>query len=308
MGNCFGSDASQEGASSEMGKTQSKSSQGSLFSRSSKKRSEDNGFPSDIFSDDLTPERAKKIKVDPAQIEFGFKRAFHEEYEVTKLLGKGAFASAYQVTPRENSRFFGRYDLAVKVISKTSLKTVQDVRWLKQEIDIMRLVGGSINMVHVYECYESKNHVYILMELCSGKTSPSLTPPLTPPRLFFSVPNRLTLIFARARAGGNLFEKISKGDPYTEKMAAVLMGDILRVAEQCHSRGIIHRDIKPENFLFGNKLMGAPLKMTDFGLADYCKPSTKLTEIRCVTHSLANREEEEEEQEEGDGPGCPVLA
>ena len=69
-------------------------------------------------------------------------------------------------------------------------------------------------MVHVYDCYESKNHVYILMELCSG---------------------------------GNLFEKISKGDPYTEKMAAVLMGDILRVAEQCHSRGIIHRWAKKKH-------------------------------------------------------------
>ena len=264
MGNCFGAESTSVEA--EMGKAQSKSSGGgSTFvsglrsrTKSGKKESssESTGFPSDIFSENLSNDRAKKIKIDPSQIDFGFQRQFHDEYEVTKLLGKGAFASAYQVSPRETSRFYGRYDLAVKVISKTSLKTVQvrediemggpcalvffhrlihtltvpafsapssvcscwcccclffffqDVRGLKQEIDIMKLVGGSINMVHVYDCYESKNHVYILMELCSG---------------------------------GNLFEKISKGDPYTEKMAAVLMGDILRVAEQCHSRGIIHR-------------------------------------------------------------------
>ncbi|QDZ22740.1 calcium-dependent protein kinase [Chloropicon primus] len=266
MGNCFGSSKSTD---TEMGNAQSRgNSQASSYvsglgkSKGSEKRSKkslwssesDNGLPTDIFADDIPTDKAKKIKIDPSQIDFGFKRQFHEEYEVTKLLGKGAFASAYQVTPRENSRFYGRYDLAVKVISKSSLKTVQDVRWLKQEIDIMRLVGGSINMVHVYECYESKNHVYLLMELCSG---------------------------------GNLFEKISKGDPYTEKMAAVLMGDILRVAEQCHSRNIIHRDIKPENFLFGNKLMGAPLKMTDFGLADYCKPTARLTEISGTPYYIA---------------------
>mmetsp|Transcript_11376 Transcript_11376/g.29325 ORF Transcript_11376/g.29325 Transcript_11376/m.29325 type:complete len:635 (-) Transcript_11376:130-2034(-) len=255
MGNCFGSAASS--GETEMGKAPSKAATSRASSAKSRKASNsrrDASEMSDLFSEDIPPDKAKKMKVDPAQINFGFKRQFHDEYEVTKLLGKGAFASAYQVTPRENSRFFGRYDLAVKVISKTSLKTVQDVRWLKQEIDIMKLVGGSINMVHVYDCYESKNHVYILMELCSG---------------------------------GNLFEKISKGDPYTEKMAAVLMGDILRVAEQCHSRGIIHRDIKPENFLFGNKLMGAPLKMTDFGLADYCKDTTKLTEISGTPYYIA---------------------
>ena len=257
MGNCFSSDSS-EGNQVEMGATESKRSKSksklSFGSSKSGKRGKDSFGYTDIFNDDIPPEKAKKMKLEPSQIDFGFKRQFHDEYEVTKLLGKGAFASAYQVTPREESRFFGRYDLAVKVISKSSLKTVQDVRWLKQEIDIMSLVGGSINMVHVYDCYESKNHVYILMELCSG---------------------------------GNLYEKISKGDPYTEKMASVLMGDILRVAEQCHSRGIIHRDIKPENFLFGNKLMGAPLKMTDFGLADYCKEGSKLTEISGTPYYIA---------------------
>jgi calcium-dependent protein kinase len=227
----------------------SSSSQGSL-----KLGSEGHSGPVDVFGSNLTPDQAKRIQINPQEIDFGFKKKFHDEYEVTKLLGKGAFASAYQVTPRENSKYFGRYDLAVKVISKGSLKSVQDARWLKQEIEIMRLVGGSINMVHVYECYESNNHVYILMELCSG---------------------------------GNLYEKIMKGDPYTERMAAVLMGDILRVAEQCHSKGIIHRDIKPENFLFGNKLMGAPLKMTDFGLADYCTPTTKLKEISGTPYYIA---------------------
>ena len=268
MGNCFGKEESQYEGTEEMGKVQSKSTTKSR-SPSSKHPTKSDfasvGFgstssagggtgPQDIFSSQLTPDQAKRIKLDPSQIEFGFKKHFHDEYEVTKLLGKGAFASAYQVSPRENSPYFGRCDLAVKVISKASLKNVQDARWLKQEIDIMRRVGGSINMVHVYECYESKNHVYLLMELCSG---------------------------------GNLYEKIMKGDPYTEKMASVLMGDILRVAEQCHSKGIIHRDIKPENFLFANKLMGAPLKMTDFGLADYCTPTTKLKEISGTPYYIA---------------------
>lgn len=39
--------------------------------------------------------------------------------------------------------------------------------------------------------------------------------------------------------------------------------------------------------MFGNKLMGAPLKMTDFGLADYCKPTTKLMEISGTPYYIA---------------------
>ena len=33
--------------------------------------------------------------------------------------------------------------------------------------------------------------------------------------------------------------------------------------------------------------MGAPLKMTDFGLADYCKDTTKLTEISGTPYYIA---------------------
>ena len=175
MGDCLSCliDSSTSGAA-EMGNVPTKakkkgrtpSSKKSSSGGSSKLGSEGHSGPVDVFGSNLTPDQAKRIQINPQEIDFGFKKKFHDEYEVTKLLGKGAFASAYQVTPRENSKYFGRYDLAVKVISKGSLKSVQDARWLKQEIEIMRRVGGSINMVHVYECYESNNHVYILMELC----------------------------------------------------------------------------------------------------------------------------------------------
>ncbi len=37
------------------------------------------------------------------------------------------------------------------------------------------------------------------------------------------------------------------------------------------------RDVKPENFLFLRPEPGSPLKMIDFGLADYCRPGQTLT-------------------------------
>lgn len=99
-------------------------------------------------------------------------------------------------------------------------------------------------------------------------------------------------------AGGNLFDRILSGKTYNEKIASELCADILRVAEQCHERGVIHRDIKPENFLFclpplvktdsqEEDCIGLPpLKMTDFGLAEKYtgKP---LTEISGTPHYMA---------------------
>ena len=92
-------------------------------------------------------------------------------------------------------------------------------------------------------------------------------------------------------AGGNLFDRILSGKTYNEKIASELCADILRVAEQCHERGVIHRDIKPENFLFclpplvktdsqEEDCIGLPpLKMTDFGLAEKYtgKPLTEIS-------------------------------
>ena len=68
-------------------------------------------------------------------------------------------------------------------------------------------------------------------------------------------------------SGGNLYEKISSDGLYKEETVAVLMGDILRVAEQCHAKGVIHRDIKPENFLFqvGVRSRSLPRKAATWG-------------------------------------------
>jgi len=142
----------------------------------------------------------------------------------------------------------------VKVIEKASLRNLQEALWLRQEADTMQKLGGSLNAVNLVKCYESKNHVYLVMELCTG---------------------------------GNLLQKLSAEGALGEELAALLVGDILRMAYQCHSKGVIHRDIKPENFIFTTRLPGAPLKMTDFGLADYCDEHGVLTEISGTPYYIA---------------------
>ena len=68
----------------------------------------------------------------------------------------------------------------------------------------MRILGGSLNAVTLVKCYESRNHVYLVMELCTG---------------------------------GNLLQKLSSDGALEEQFAARIMTDILRMAYQVRSGG-----------------------------------------------------------------------
>lgn len=73
------------------------------------------------------------------------------------------------------------------------------------------------------------------------------------------------------------------GNPFSFRSIA----DILRAVAQCHAKGVILRDVKPENFLFLSKRENSPLKMVDFGLAEYCKQGQVITERSVITVKIA---------------------
>ncbi|KAL0660397.1 hypothetical protein Bca4012_080982 [Brassica carinata] len=66
---------------------------------------------------------------------------------------------------------------------------------------------------------------------------------------------------------------VRKDSRYTEKDAAVVVRQMLKVAAECHLRGLVHRDMKPE---VGED---SSLKATDFGLSDFIKPGMKFQDI-----------------------------
>ncbi|KAF5958765.1 hypothetical protein HYC85_005990 [Camellia sinensis] len=81
--------------------------------------------------------------------------------------------------------------------------------------------------------------------------------------------------------GGELLDRIlsKKDSRYSEKDAAVIVRQMLKVAAECHLHGLVHRDMKPENFLFKSKKEDSPLKATDFGLSDFIRPGKKFQDI-----------------------------
>ncbi|KAE8771090.1 calcium-dependent protein kinase 16-like [Hordeum vulgare] len=70
-----------------------------------------------------------------------------------------------------------------------------------------------------------------------------------------------------------------KNSRYSEKDDAVVVRQMLKVAAECHLRGLVHRDMKPENFLFKSTKEDSPVKATDFGLSDFIKPGKKFRDI-----------------------------
>ncbi|KAL5999902.1 Calcium-dependent protein kinase 18 [Asimina triloba] len=73
---------------------------------------------------------------------------------------------------------------------------------------------------------------------------------------------------------------ILKDSRYSEKDAAIVVRQMLRVAAQCHLHGLVHRDMKPENFLFKSTKEDSPLKATDFGLSDFIKPDERKMHVQ----------------------------
>jgi calcium-dependent protein kinase len=49
--------------------------------------------------------------------------------------------------------------------------------------------------------------------------------------------------------GGELFDRISEEQYFSEKDAANILKQVLSAINYCHSRMVVHRDLKPENLL-----------------------------------------------------------
>ncbi|VAI54479.1 unnamed protein product [Triticum turgidum subsp. durum] len=158
---------------------------------------------------------------------------------------------------------------------------VEDV---KREVKILKALKGHENIVHFDNAFEDDSYVYIVMELCEGGelldrilakllvlTNFSLD-------VFGVCINHLLIVKRRISSHWHLpFDR--KNSRYSEKDAAVVVRQMLKVAAECHLRGLVHRDMKPENFLFKSTKEDSPLKATDFGLSDFIKPGKKFRDI-----------------------------
>mmetsp|Transcript_12971 Transcript_12971/g.36475 ORF Transcript_12971/g.36475 Transcript_12971/m.36475 type:complete len:713 (-) Transcript_12971:770-2908(-) len=174
--------------------------------------------------------------------EFGFAKGFLDKYFVDTVLGRGTFGVVSVCTHKETRERCAVKRLEKKYVGGT-LEGLFAMR-VQNEVDILGHLGQSLNVAHLYQAYEDKDNVYLVMQLCEG---------------------------------GELWQIIQSGR-YTERAAARVVRQILQVVAQCAAKGVLFRDVKPENFLFLDESPDSVIKAIDFGLAEYCKKGEILVE------------------------------
>eukprot|EP00798_Chlamydomonas_sp_ICE-L_P030782 gene30782-35822_t len=162
-------------------------------------------------------------------------------YKFDRVLGNGTFGIVHLVTDRKTGKEF-----ACKSIDKKKLATQEQIEDVKREIQILQHLGGHVNVVQLYGCYEDKTYIHLVMECCQG---------------------------------GELFDRIAKLGHLSEKMAAEQMRTVVSVVHHCHTMNVIHRDLKPENFLLSSKGSDCVLKATDFGLSRFFEEDKSMDDI-----------------------------
>ena len=154
-------------------------------------------------------------------------------YQFIKEIGHGTYGHVYRVQSISTGNVY-----ACKKFDK---KYIKNKKRLKNEIDLLRATDHP-NIIKLFETFEDKNHLYLIMEECSG---------------------------------GELFARLAKNAKnnkmYTEKDAAKIMKQILEAVNYLHYHNVCHRDLKPENILLSSMEENSQLKLIDFGLSKVLK-------------------------------------
>lgn len=150
-------------------------------------------------------------------------------YEIKETLGSGSFAVVKRAIRKSDKGEF-----AIKVIKKAKLNP-EELAVVHDEVNIMHQISHE-NCVQLFEMYESKKKVYMVLELLTG---------------------------------GELFDRVVAKGSYSEKQASELIKSVAGAIKYLHGIGIVHRDLKPENLVYSSQAANAPIKITDFGLAKF---------------------------------------
>ena len=130
------------------------------------------------------------------------------KYDIGDKIGDGNFADVHEATNKETSELF-----AMKIIVKAKLKNKEHM--VENEIAIMKSVQHK-NIVRLYEEFETRGHIYLVMEYVTG---------------------------------GDLFDAITESTKFTEEDAALMVADLSSALAYLHNLNVVHRDLKPENLL-----------------------------------------------------------
>jgi calcium-dependent protein kinase len=165
---------------------------------------------------------------EPACGPLGFQTGFGSAFTLGRHIGSGAYGVVNLCVDRRTGR-----EYACKVLPKvrgrlTPAKTAKKI-W--QEVELLSRVQSCGNVARLQSVFEDDERVYIVLELCQG---------------------------------GDLEQLLEDHGPLTERQAALVLYECLKVVAECHGEGLVHGDVKPANFLLKQRMRN-PLALIESG-------------------------------------------
>lgn len=193
---------------------------------------------------------------DKAEFDCGYRKDLLSTFELGPVIGAGG-----QGVVRVGIEKITKHKFAIKSVPKMPSgfragqgysQKLRRVRNLRREVDIQLLLGRSLNVVTLFDVFEDDESVHLQLELCEG---------------------------------GALYERsdLASGT-FNEDAAIAIARAVLQSVAQCHAHHIAFRDVKPENFMYLRKDdPTSPLKLSDFGMSKFQKPSDAPYKTKCGT-------------------------
>ncbi|XP_062859495.1 serine/threonine-protein kinase pim-1-like [Trichomycterus rosablanca] len=166
------------------------------------------------------------------------KECFDSLYGVGKLLGKGGCGSVFAGLRKADGK-----QVAIKIVLKSGcdrfITIPGEKNGLPVEVALMLMVSEPPRCEHVLELLE-----------------------------WFDMPECYVLILEQPARCMDLFEYRRNGS-LPERLAQVIMWQVVLAARHCRDRGVLHRDIKEQNLLVSFDTL--EVKLIDFGCGDLLK-------------------------------------
>lgn len=186
------------------------------------------------------------VKAPIVRNNYGMHWSGGDRYNVVGQIGKGAFASVYQLATKGEGHFFAAKELEKRKFMKNGVLD----RKLENEMHIMESINHT-SIVQYREYHDVRDHLYIIMEF---------------------VPC------------GDLQQHLTEHGPLTEKTGKSVAAQVFDALDYLHAKNITHRDIKPDNILLASTDPNDfVIKLSDFGLSKVVNNNDTFLKTFCGT-------------------------
>ncbi|XP_052183460.1 serine/threonine-protein kinase AtPK2/AtPK19-like [Diospyros lotus] len=176
------------------------------------------------------------------------------EFEILRVVGKGAFGKVFQVRMKMERDDDGIGDgdgiFAMKVMRKETIIKNNHVNYMIAERDILTKVVHPF-IVQLRYSFQTRSKLYLILDFLNG---------------------------------GHLFFHLYRQGVFSEDQARLYTAEIVSAVSHLHKCGIVHRDLKPENILMD---ADGHVMLTDFGLAKEIDQSSRSNSMCGTTEYMA---------------------